>query len=724
MAILKSIPIRAAKSDHVGAALDYIMDESKTSSEIYNYQSLNRNTDITENNLNDAFTYISNPEKTTTSEKAVLVSGFRCNPATAAMEFKMISDKYHIAKSEHISEEEVYCNGNKKSKGKRKQAREAYHFIQSFPPNSIDPKLAHHIGMEFGKRLGNEEYQFVCATHCNTNSVHSHLIFNAFNLDSLSKYRDSKAQLHRIRQINDDLSREYGLPVILDSDYNKGKNYAEIIADEEGTSWKNEVRNDILHIMCNAYSWTDFKAVMEESGYQVQENKKSVTYILPDGKKIMDRTLGQEYTKDKLQEHWDKAYEDSSGNLNQQNLDELATLNKKRIQKYLDSINIRVYRYTFLGRRRTDLEMLLIFAIKVLLSIMGIFKILFSNPEQLNSNPVYKSIEWKIKNLSEALHFLEKLNIRSGTELDAELKQSRKDSSLMQKEVERLTEQKKNYSALVDSVTVVKYLQARMDELGFNKEIFGIAQPDETTIHKNKALLDPMTAVQRRNLFLAISDSKNYRLNCKYDEITASQVAEIIDFLKSPKTHHKPAMVISMEEFEHLRKKKMQETISKRKMGIRTSQEEAKKNDNIFSEQDYIKLLQKFNTEERALIRKYRDALNKLSQFAIDDIGLVEEKYNDILKTLEEKEQGLKNSVERCKQLSKVKSAIAFADNKNYLYGPFQEMLKSEDIKDRIETVEAAEEHSHQERKMDDLIDQQIISRTRKDNNSYAGIAL
>ena len=107
----------------------------------------------------------------------------------------MISDRYHLSKKEHLCEEEVFCKGNKKSSGKCKQVREAYHFIQSFPANlTIEPSLAHHIAMEFGKRLGNEEYQFVCATHLNTQSVHSHLIFNAYNLDNSNKYRDSKAQ--------------------------------------------------------------------------------------------------------------------------------------------------------------------------------------------------------------------------------------------------------------------------------------------------------------------------------------------------------------------------------------------------------------------------------------------------------------------------------------------------------------------------------------------------
>lgn len=724
MAISKSIPIRAAKStDRVNNAIRYIMDESKTSVEVY--QGLNRNIDISENNLDAAFSYINNPEKTTTNEKVILVSGFRCNPATAAIEFKMISDKYHLAKSEHISEAEVCCKGNKKSKGKRKQAREAYHFIQSFPKGlEIEPELVHHIGMEFGKCLGNEEYQFVCATHLNTQTVHNHLIFNAYNIDNLSKYRDSKAQLHRMRQINDALSREYGLPVLLNTENNQGKNYAEIVAEQEGVSWKDNVRNDIENAMRSSYRWAKYKNIMEEFGYKVQENKKSITYISTDGKKIMDRTLGQEYTKEKLQEHWDKIYEDTSIILSQQIIDELAEFNRKRIKKYVDSIYIKVYRYSFFGRRRTDLEMLLIFAIKILLTIMGLLKLLLSSTEQVNSNPAYKSIEWKIKNLSEALHLLEKLNIRSSSELAEQLKQSRANTYQLQKEVDRLINQEKKILELMDSVIVVKYLQSRMDAMGFTKETLGINNPDETVIWKNKATLDPMTPTQRRNLFLAISDSKRYRLICKYDEITARQVGEIIDFLKSPKTKEKPGVIISMSEFELIRRKKMQETIQRRKMGTQTCQEEANKSDNIFSEQDYMKLLQEHNSEERALIRKYRDALNKLSQFAIDDIGLVEEKYNDILKTLEEKEQGLKNSVERCKQLSKVKSAIAFADNKNYLYGPFQEILKSEDIKDRIETVEAAEEHSHQERKMDDLIDQQIISRTRKDNNSYAGIAL
>jgi hypothetical protein len=126
-----------------------------------------------------------------------------------------------------------------------------------------------------------------------------------------------------------------------------------------------------------------------------------------------------------------------------------------------------------------------------------------------------------------------------------------------------------------------------------------------------------------------------------------------------------------------------------------------------------VKLLQKYDAEERTLIGKYRDALNHLVQFGIDDISLIEIKYNDILKTLEDKEQELMLSDERCKQLTQIKSAVAFAENKHYLCGPFRDILKEKDFKDRIEIVVAAEEHNQQETTMDDIMEEQNIGRTR-----------
>ena len=148
-------------------------------------------------------------------------------------------------------------------------------------------------------------------------------------------------------------------------------------------------------------------------------------------------------------------------------------------------------------------------------------------------------------------------------------------------------------------------------------------------------------------------------------------------------------------------------------MGIRTGREEVDKIECGRSEQDLNILLQQYGSDEMALILKYRDALNQQVQYGIDGIGLVEEKYNDILKNLEQKEQKLKNSTERQKQLFQIKSAIAFADNKNYLYGPFRDILRNEDLQEKIEIVEAAEEHNQQDIDLDDVMEEQIVGKAR-----------
>lgn len=579
MAISKSIPIRAGQSGHVGKAINYVVDESKTSTEIF--QNHNRNVDIVGDNIQGAFDYINNPEKTTTGEKSILVSGFRCNPETAALEFNMVADRYHMSKTEHISGEEVYCKGNKKSEGKQKQCRDGYHFIQSFPKGlQIEHEIVHNIGMEFGKRLGNEEFSFVCSTHLNTECLHNHIIMNAYNLDNLSKYRDSKAQLHRMRQINDDLSREYGLPVLLDTENNMSKNYAEIVAVQEGDSWKDAVRSDVENAKLSSSSWSDYKNIMEDSGYRIQENKKSITYISPDGKKVMDKTLGPEHIKEKLQEYWYKGNDGTCDNLSQQIVDEIVVLNQKRIKNYIRSINIKVYRYDIFGRRRSDLELLLIFAIELLVTLTGLLKLLFTNSQQLGKNPTYKSLEWKIKNLSESVVQLRELNIQTRTELDKQINAEKSNKYQLKQEMEKLQIICKNYSSINDSVMVVKLLQAKMDEMRLNKETLCIVRPKETEIRQNKALLEPMTSKQRRNLFLAISDSHNYRLNCKFDEITACQSEEIICFLKSPRNKRVPEVVITIVDFERIRLQKREAVIIKRRYGQKSKNEKTEADPN------------------------------------------------------------------------------------------------------------------------------------------------
>ena len=121
MAVTK---IKSIKST-LKKALDYIMDESKTDGKL-------------------------------------LVSGGNCAPETAYLEFKMTEETC----------KEVIGDYSKKSNNL------AYHMIQSFDrKDKITPEEAHRIGEELAKKLTDEKYEYVVATHIDKGHIHNHIIF-------------------------------------------------------------------------------------------------------------------------------------------------------------------------------------------------------------------------------------------------------------------------------------------------------------------------------------------------------------------------------------------------------------------------------------------------------------------------------------------------------------------------------------------------------------------
>ena len=57
----------------------------------------------------------------------------------------------------------------------------ARHLIQSFLTGEVEPIKAHEIGMELCKKILNEDYEFVLATHVDRGHIHNHIIFNNVN---------------------------------------------------------------------------------------------------------------------------------------------------------------------------------------------------------------------------------------------------------------------------------------------------------------------------------------------------------------------------------------------------------------------------------------------------------------------------------------------------------------------------------------------------------------
>ena len=90
----------------------------------------------------------------------------------------------------------------------------AYHVIQSFAEGEVDAETAHEIGVKLAEEMFRDRFEVVVATHLNTNHIHNHLIVNSVSFVDGKKYEGTRTNYYRLREISDDLCRDYGLSVI------------------------------------------------------------------------------------------------------------------------------------------------------------------------------------------------------------------------------------------------------------------------------------------------------------------------------------------------------------------------------------------------------------------------------------------------------------------------------------------------------------------------------
>lgn len=137
-----------------------------------------------------------NGEKT---EKMMYVSGVNCKPDTAI--YEMQDTKKRFGKEDGII---------------------SYHLIQSFDGKEVSPKKCHELGLQYAKELFGDDFQFVVATHLNTDNVHNHIVINSVSFKSGNKFYSNRETKDFIRMTSDFICRENGLSVIKTPWKNKG----------------------------------------------------------------------------------------------------------------------------------------------------------------------------------------------------------------------------------------------------------------------------------------------------------------------------------------------------------------------------------------------------------------------------------------------------------------------------------------------------------------------
>lgn len=221
-------------------------------------------------------------EKKTLWEAHKLVSGINCRPESVYDDFLRTKLLHH-----------------------KEGGTMFYHMVQSFPADKeVDPSAAHAAALKLAEWFQGREV-LVC-THVDRDHIHSHFLVNSVSFEDGKKLHISEAELTQLRQRNDQVCAEFGMPVFQPQKKKQVKSMSgsEYHTAARGESWKFRLMNSIDECMRYAHSREEFIALMRSEGYNVRwtEGRKSITYTTPGGMRCRDDRLHDEkYLKERME---------------------------------------------------------------------------------------------------------------------------------------------------------------------------------------------------------------------------------------------------------------------------------------------------------------------------------------------------------------------------------------------------------------------------------------
>ena len=231
--------------------------------------------------------YISNKDKTTYNDMR-LTTGINCNYNTGFAEMKLMKEQF-----------------------KKENGRQFYQFVQSFSDkDNVSPTDVHQMGIELAEKLF-PNYEVMVATHCNTTHLHNHILVNSVSFKTGQKLHQNHDTLVEQRKANDEICVAYGLNIL--PKYEKQRRgqalkQRELRVAKLGNSWKFQLMSTIDDCMKYAKTKERFIELMESESYKVSwsDNKKYITYTLPNGKKCRDKSLHEnKYLKERMEREFE-----------------------------------------------------------------------------------------------------------------------------------------------------------------------------------------------------------------------------------------------------------------------------------------------------------------------------------------------------------------------------------------------------------------------------------
>ncbi len=245
--------------------------------------------------LCDLIDYVENPDKTELTsdmQNFVNVFSYDINPnKTNNQQFiTAINCKKEIALEQMILTKKQF---NKEDK------YIAWHGYQSFKPDEVTPELCHEIGIKLAKQMWGDRFQVIVSTHLDKDHLHNHFCFNSVSFLDGKKYNYSKSEMQRLRNVSDELCKEYGLSIIATDNKSKSPSRTLYFAEKNNEPTKyNLMRTAIDEAIEISPAPKEFIKIMRKKGYIVyvnSERKYATIRSVNDSRNTRLKTLGEKY---------------------------------------------------------------------------------------------------------------------------------------------------------------------------------------------------------------------------------------------------------------------------------------------------------------------------------------------------------------------------------------------------------------------------------------------
>ena len=178
-----------------------------------------------------------------------------------------------------------------------------FHGYQSFKEGEVTPELAHEIGVKLANEMWGDRFEIVVSTHLNTKHLHNHFIVNSVSFIDGMKFYSNRSSTARLREISDDLCKEYGLSVLDEKPTSKGRIYFPYyLKNTNRNNYYKKTKRDIDIAIAKSSNYKEFIEILSSMNYEVQHRCGKLSVRNLDYKRNIriERYFGEEYSIDNI----------------------------------------------------------------------------------------------------------------------------------------------------------------------------------------------------------------------------------------------------------------------------------------------------------------------------------------------------------------------------------------------------------------------------------------